>query len=219
MFWAWERPEDLRDLPPTAGVAYLAATIALRDTGAVVLPRRHRVEISPVTPLMAVTRLEVDRNHPPSLDAALASAVADEITAVTRRPAVRALQIDFDATASERPFYRTLLQTLRRQMPREQGLSITALASWCMFDRWMDGLPVDEIVPMLFRMGDLNDARGRRAGTAGEWRARECGAAVGLSTDEPLPLERRDRRVYLFHPAPWTPHEARAHLSEAESWR
>jgi len=32
-------------------------------------------------------------------------------------------------------------------------LSITALASWCAGDPWITGLPIDEAVPMLFRLG------------------------------------------------------------------
>ena len=32
-------------------------------------------------------------------------------------------------------------------------LTITALASWCDGDDWIDGLPVADASPMLFRMG------------------------------------------------------------------
>ena len=34
---------------------------------------------------------------------------------------------------------------------------MTALASFCVGDRWLDGLPVDEVVPMIFRMGTDNE--------------------------------------------------------------
>jgi len=54
---------------------------------------------------------------------------------------------------SERDFYRALLQDLRAQLPDNVPLSMTALASFCIGDRWLEGLPVDEAVPMIFRMG------------------------------------------------------------------
>ena len=46
---------------------------------------------------------------------------------------------------------------------------MTALASWCLSDRWISDLPVDEAVPMLFQMGpetpDIKRMlRGRAAG-------------------------------------------------------
>ena len=68
------------------------------------------------------------------------------------RPGIAALQVDFDAKRSERGFYAALLRSLRSQMPPQLPLSIAALASWCSNDDWISGLPIDEAVPMLFRM-------------------------------------------------------------------
>lgn len=62
-------------------------------------------------------------------------------------PGAVALQVDFDARASQHTFYARLLRDLRRQMPPSLPLSITALASWCSYDDWIRGLPVDEAVP------------------------------------------------------------------------
>jgi len=83
-------------------------------------------------------------------------------------------------------------------------LSITALASWCAGDRWMRGLPIDEAVPMLFRMGPLNEpyAALARSTSAG---APECRGALGTSLDEPLHIRAGTRRVYVFNASPWTP--------------
>jgi hypothetical protein len=66
---------------------------------------------------------------------------------------VKAVQIDFDARVSERPFYKGLLSKLRKQLPAEKELSMTALASWCIGDRWLEGTAADEVVPMFFSMG------------------------------------------------------------------
>ena len=68
----------------------------------------------------------------------------------------------------------------------------------------MGGLPVDEAVPMLFRMGPLNApyaglARSVAAATS------ECRGALGMSLDEPLRIRAAGRRVYVFNASPWTP--------------
>src|ERR1035438_9989662 len=58
MFWAWERPGDLRAAPAGAGVAFLAATVVL-DAGSVrVVPRRQSLRTDPGTYRMAVVRIE-----------------------------------------------------------------------------------------------------------------------------------------------------------------
>src|SRR5262249_59556332 len=67
-------------------------------------------------------------------------------------PHVSGVQVDFDAVESERPFYRDLLTRLRPKLPPTTSLSIPALASWCAADAWLDGLPIDEAVPLLFRI-------------------------------------------------------------------
>jgi hypothetical protein len=80
-------------------------------------------------------------------------------------------------------------------------LTVTALASWCM-QTWLDDLPIDEAVPMLFRMGP-GAAEFRAIGKSGLWKAKICRGSVGLSTDEPQ-VAARGRRVYIFNPAGWT---------------
>jgi len=155
--------------------------------------------------------------------------VSAMIVDAARLPAVRALQIDFDATSGERAFYRALLEEVRRQLPARMPLSITALASWCIGDPWLDDLPagtIDEAVPMLFRMGP--DA-GHVAGfllSGRDFRAAACRRSAGVSNDEPLSLAlvkelRHDsaerwssRRVYIFGGGNWTKEAAASALLE-----
>src|SRR5215212_6468483 len=59
VLWAWERPVDLRVLPAGVGVAFLAQTVTATARGHVVLPRRQPLRVSPDTPLIAVTRIEM----------------------------------------------------------------------------------------------------------------------------------------------------------------
>jgi hypothetical protein len=87
-------------------------------------------------------------------------------------------------------------------LPSGLPLSITALASWCMQDDWLGDLPIDEAVPMLFRMGPSDHAL--RAGAARRLRAPACHGAIGTSLDEPSTVPRGSRRRYVFNPGAWT---------------
>ena len=77
---------------------------------------------------------------------------------------------------------------------------MTALASWCAGDTWIEALPVDEAVPMLFEMGPDRFAiagRVRHDAPFGEGR---CAQAIGVSTREPLgrvPLRGARLRLHL----------------------
>jgi hypothetical protein len=199
VLWAWERPVDLRALPPGIGVAFLAQTITASAGATVVSPRRQPLLVAAAAPLIAVTRIETPAGepHPGEVDA-----IARAIAATASLPRVIAIQIDFDAVASQRPMYRRLLHAVRRALPPALPLSITALASWCMQDTWLDDLPIDEAVPMLFRMGPGEEPLRKTA--VARLQAPACAGAVGMSLDEPLPSATQRRRVYVFNPQPWT---------------
>jgi len=156
--------------------------------------------------LMAVVRVETqDSNLPP------ADATAAAIAEAAAIPDVRALQVDFDATLSQRGYYRDLLVDLRRRLPPSIPLSMTALTSWCEADGWIAGLPVVEAVPMLFRMG----AGERPART---FRPALCQSSAGVSVDEPLREPPSAARLYIFNPRPWTESTYRAALREVRKW-
>jgi hypothetical protein len=130
---------------------------------------------------------------------------------------ISAVQVDFDATASQRTFYREVLHQLRRQLPASMPLSMTALASWCIFDTWLAGLPVDEVVPMVFRMG-ADQHRVRRYLAEDDFRAAACRHSLGISTDEPSPTIRPGRRLYVFHPHAWRLEAMTGILEEVGRW-
>jgi hypothetical protein len=200
MLWAWERPTDLRGLDADVGVAFLSQTLIVRNGAFTVAPRRNPLRVSPGTALVAVTRIESDAGLPATAVTAMAAAIASTASP----PRVGGVQIDFDATESERPVYRDLVQAVRTALGADVPLSITALASWCAKDRWMGGLPVDEAVPMLFRMGPVNAPYAGLARSPRE-AALECRGALGTSLDEPLRVRAVGRRVYVFNASAWTP--------------
>lgn len=203
MLWAWERPERLDFIDTSnVGVAFLAKTIRLAEADIITRPRLQPLSLATGTRLVAVVRIESDRE--PALSESQLNRAVDEIAVTSQLPNILAIQIDFDAKTSERDFYRRLLLELRKQLPQTMPLSITALASWCDGDNWLSTLPIDEAVPMLFRMGVDSRQFRSRLSIGEDPFATPCDNAAGVSTDESIRPPRR-KRLYIFSPKPWTP--------------
>ena len=211
ILWAWERPENLSFIDPRdVGVAFLAKTLRVRSEQVEVRPRLQPLLVPPETFLIAVARIETPLARTEPITPVQHGRLVSEITEMTRLQNIRAVQVDFDARASQRDWYRTLLTDVRRTLPDSMALSITALASWCWYDDWLDRMPVDEAVPMLFRMGP-DGSRIRQLLTSGrDSSAALCRTSVGISTDEPMPKMPSRRRRYVFHPTSWTEDALRA---------
>jgi hypothetical protein len=80
---------------------------------------------------------------------------------------------------------------------------VTALASWCTDDPWIDPASVDEIVPMVFRMGPEERRISTRLREDRRWPVAACNDAIGVSMDEPWRDVPPVPRVYIFNPRPW----------------
>ncbi len=160
----------------------------------------------PSTRLIAVVRIESRGPSRASIED-----IAREILHVTEEPGVKVLQIDFDARASERIFYRTLLAELRKRLRPDMPLEMTALVSWCLSDDWIGRLPVADAIPMFFRMGVDPHRISERL------REPLCQSSVGVSMDEDYRDIPRNRRVYVFSPRPWTESDYRALLRKSPS--
>jgi hypothetical protein len=261
MLWAWERRDELGAVRPgEAGVAYLAGTIFLREGdgdaarqgGAADFefrPRLQPLRVAAGVVRMPVVRIETSRG---SLAAAGADAVAGpaadastsrlngaqrmrvvdtlaQVASVSEPPII---QIDFDAAASERVFYESLLADVRARLGPTAHISITALASWCEGDAWLGRVPegtIDEAVPMLFRMGPDASRVAATLADSGEFRAGVCRASAGISDDEPLSrsiLSGRfattpswpQKRIYIFHNGNWNAATTLAVLGDLEKW-
>ena len=209
MLWAWERPEDLRFVDPrAAGVAFLARSVSWREGRIESKPRYQPLAVQPGTAMMAVVRLDSFGGPLPPVEA-----IAAEVLKAATLANVRALQIDFDARASEREWYGALLRTVRAGLAPATPLTITALASWCMGDPWIRALPVADAVPMLFRMG-AGEPRAVR-----EFSSALCRASLGVATDEAPYRAPHGRRLFVFHPRPWTPEAFRGAIELERRWR
>jgi hypothetical protein len=205
VLWAWERPENLNFIDPdNIGVAFLARTIYLRGDKVVVRPRLQPLTVPDGTKLVAVTRIESDRSNPPMLSSEQKTKIVSEIISLINKNNVSNIQIDFDAKVSERDFYRKIITDLHNSLPDSVGLSITALASWCIYDTWISDLPIDDAVPMLFRMGADRKQIIMYLDSGGDFRPSVCKHSLGISTNEPISKLPSGRRIYIFNPYSWS---------------
>ncbi|HVS20203.1 MAG TPA: hypothetical protein VHD88_00070 [Pyrinomonadaceae bacterium] len=213
VLWAWERPVDLHFINPRqTGVAFLARTIRLHADEVVVRPRLQPLNLPEESRVIAVARVEADPRSKPDLSSRQSEKLADAIAEMAQLPNVANVQIDFGATRSERDFYRGVIIGVRQRLPEAVGLSITALASWCTDDDWLSDLPIDEAVPMLFRMGPDRQRVQNRIASGEEFAAEPCRGSYGISTDEPLRNLSIAKRLYVFNPDPWTENSVRSIL-------
>ncbi|MEG3178701.1 hypothetical protein U1872_20910 [Sphingomonas sp. RB3P16] len=217
ILWAWERPEDLR-FHPDADIAIQTGFIEIRGDALKARGRYFPLR-STKRPSTALVHVQIDHSEPlrwsPALRAQLAAAIHFYATAT---PAPR-VQLDFEVRKSERQILLQALTDLRRALPPKTELSITALASWCMDDDWLQSAPVDEIVPMLFRMQKDGPAIIKTLADGGDFRNPRCRAAVAISSDSPIARAQPGRRVYLFNPRSWTQQSFRRAQHVVEAWR
>src|SRR5260370_27588787 len=105
----------------------LFRSIHLRDGGARAVPRFQPLQLPPGAFRMAVIRIETSS---PTLSTTQRKEAVDIIVDAVRTTRPDALQVDFDARVSERPFYAALLRELRAKLPHGFFLAITPLVSW-----------------------------------------------------------------------------------------
>ncbi len=200
MLWAWEQPVDLRFLSgrKDVGVAYLAATAFVSEAGTKVQYRGVPMLAPDGMYRMPVLRIE-GKGIPQDV-----RPLVNLCERLIRDGRSEALQIDFDVPMKLRPFYRRLVQDLRRVFGSRLYLSMTVLAGWCE-KPWFEAMPVDEHVVMLFRMGKAGVSVLSRVERERGFAAKSCRGSFGYSTDERLAPRLTVRRRYWFSPRPWSP--------------
>ena len=208
VLWAWSRPEDLRALPPDVGVAFLASTFVLSGDHVLERPRVHPLRSRDGAWLEAVVRIEPNAHTPPTMTEASRRHLVERLVALRALHDTPALQLDYDAPLSQRDFYLALTRDLRAALPPDVRLSMTALASWCMFDDWIADAAVDEVVPMLYSMGPEGPAIWQRVREhQGRLLSPRCHGAVGVNVDSPPPSPNplTPGPRYVFSDRRWTP--------------
>ena len=197
--WAWHRSEDLTFLSPATPIAAWFATITVAHGNLDVVRRTQPLHYHVRAPLIAVFRLESTE----PFDNATRQRIARTIGEIGETVDAGEIQLDFDARRSQRQSYRRLIEAIRRTT--ELPVSMTALASWCLDDDWLSGLPVDDVVPMLYRMGAEGESiRARLAAANRPALGPHCRSSVGYITDEPVVAVAAPKRAFLFSDTPWT---------------
>ena len=216
MLWSWFAQNDFRFLADRGvGVAYLALSLRFEgQSGVTPSPRSMPVRISPNTYQMLVIRFDyqADPVRRPAFSQRqrqLAVRMVAEMSALARPQAV---QIDFDAPRSAWPFYRQLLADIHDRLAPDIFLSATALVSWCdTAQSWLADLPVDDIVPMAFYMGQATPAIVAMLQRGGQFAFPGCRASIGVELPPGyrtgLPVRpRKEQRAYIFPGSqPWSP--------------
>jgi hypothetical protein len=218
ILWAWERPEDLRFAGSEAEVAVQTGFVELSGSALAARGRRFPLK-SPRPPETALVHVQIDRAAPLEWSPKLRARAAAAVLHYAKAFPARRVQIDFEVRASERRILLDLLADVRRGLPRGTLLSMTAIASWCETEGWLDAAPADEIVPMLFRMTQGGGALRKRLAAGGDFRNPRCRTAVGVATDSPVVRAPPGRRVYLFSPVSWTGADFEAARRSVEGWR
>ena len=210
--WGWEGREDLFFLKDTpVSVAYYAGTIYVRPGLVFCKPRLRELKAPGSQQLCPVFRIENSNLPEVPSDSAM-----DQMTKIVKSYLndhnCKAVQIDYDARASERDFYARWLKRLRRELAPRTHISITALASWCLDDRWLPQGSADEAVVMLFSMGPT----GKEVLELLAKRQLDTGSglplSIGISANEPetngrlkqISLLKSPGRLYIFSSLPWT---------------
>jgi hypothetical protein len=198
MWWYWDRPAAQLPLPaPGVGAAVVTTHVVLSGESFARQPRRSALHLPDGVATIPVIHVEVDPARPFAGNAGQIDALRDAVVDVARRGGPSAwVQLDFEARKSQREFWRSAVQAIRSALPTGVKFSVTALASWCYGDRWLGDVPVDEVVPMYFRLGRTRpDYVLRSAVGVSEPR---CAQAYGIADDEPpWPVVFSGRR-YVF---------------------
>lgn len=213
VLWAWQRAEDLSSIDPREfGVAYLACHTQLTGEKVNWQWRNQPLKVPANTKVVPVVRIDVDHKNKVSFSKEQLDKLVGIIIKAAKAPYAVQVQIDFDALVTERPFYTQLLQEVHSKV----GLpvSITALASWCLFDNWIKDLPVRESVPMMFSLGKDRKKVLLYFRTKGDFFDARSTQSLGLSLEDSevnelmIPLSKNRKipvRVYVFTRTAWTP--------------
>jgi hypothetical protein len=212
ILWAWQKPEDLSSIDPKVmGVAYLSCRILIAQDSVVSHWRDQTLKVPPQTSMMPVVRIDVDHRHPANLSDTQLESILNILKRAVAIAHSNRLQIDFDALQSERTFYSRLIKRISEDCPHIQ-LSITCLASWCLFDQWTNDLPISETVPMMFTLGAERKNILARFKHHGDFLLPGCRRALGISLEDKevnalmIPLAQQRTipvRIYIFTRGAW----------------
>jgi len=202
--YAWEAPHDFSFLAEddyyikNVGVAYLAGEIISENGKLAFHNRRNPLIIPEGIEVISVVRIN------PFYTLEELTDNKEEIIRFITDHCFKAdhCQLDMDARPSEYSSYGKIIETVNNNLGYR--ISISALASWCNKDSWINDLKISYAVPMLYRMGRgsfLLKSEGIVLDN------NFCKKNVALSTDE-LDFDFQkyiiNKNVFVFNPDGWT---------------
>ncbi len=214
VIWAWRRPENLLYINPQEfAVAYLSCQVLIEGENLSWHFRDQPLLLPDNTVVIPTLRIDLDHKKSANLSDENLEKIVSLIQRLAKAKNAAMFQIDFDALQSERDFYRHLLKRTREVLPADMPLSITALASWCLFDNWLDELAVDETVPMMFSLGKEREKILLYFASGRDFMNSRSRQSLGLSFEDrpvndlmiPLSLKRKiPVRIYFYSQNAWT---------------
>lgn len=206
--WVWERPENLYFLKEkNVTFAYLSGTVTKTNSNLEYYSRRQPLRIPDNRQTISVIRIEDKSDDHKLRDEYLIDISDYVVNLCLERKSNISCQIDFDATESQIDFYKKLVIQVREKLPKKYKLSITALVSWCTSDKtWFDELPIDEVVPMFFRLGKEENIYWQNINEGKLRISNSCQKAIGIATDELMPnkIYLKNKPIYIFNNEYWT---------------
>lgn len=207
IFWVWH-DSDAPALLAGQELAVLQQHFVFDKTGTHLRQRMKPLHLRPGTRVTPVVHAQLANGDLPLLGQPQAKTLLKAVLQASQKSSSGWVQFDFEAPRQQRTFYLELVQQMRAQLPAHIKLSVSALASWCFEDEFMRQIAADEVVPMLFALGQPASTMHSQFLLQTPRLATACKQqAIGFARQEapPLKLLQRYPRRYWFsytrHPA------------------
>lgn len=208
IFWVWH-DSDAPALQAGQELAVLQQHFVFDKTGTHLRQRMRPLHIRPGTRVTPVVHAQLATGDMPQLGPAHAQALLTAMLRAGQKSSSGWVQFDFEVPRQQRAFYLALVRQMRAQLPAHLKLSVSALASWCFDDEFIGQIAADEVVPMLFALGQPASILHSQFLLQAPRLAKACQQqAIGFARQEapPFKLQQRYARRYWFsytrHPAP-----------------
>jgi hypothetical protein len=227
VLWAWEHNDSLSFVDPSkVAVAYYAGTIMLGRENATLTSRQNKLDLRGDAVAFPVFRIQNAHSEEPASSESW-SAAKRLICEYVQKHGKSIIQIDCDAGLHDRHGYKRFLTELKSALPKDSCLSITALASWCLADKWLQTVPADETVAMMFSLGKRRNETISVLARDGLSPGNRAVESLGIAVNEEettqkvkeLGCIKRASRIYVFSPLGWTKRRYERVLSDLQGER
>ena len=206
--WVWH-DSDAPALLDGQELAVLQQHFVFDKAGTHLRQRMKPLHIRPGTRVTPVVHAQVATTEMPQLGKPQAQALLKAVLQAGQKSSSGWVQFDFEVPRQQRTFYLDLVRQMRTQLPAHIKLSVSALASWCFEEEFISQIAADEVVPMLFALGQPASTMHSQFFLHEPRLAKACQQqAIGFARQEapPLKLQQRYARRYWFsytrYPAP-----------------